>query len=181
VYAPAPESSESSADVEPSFRSYCGLCKATIFIFVLVPTVVIAISVLMGGLLAWEEQWTFEDGFYYVCGNLAQLATPLTNVTPDTDRGKIFDVLVAVWSLSLAGCFIGFIGSFSVVEAIPEWMEGRQFTDVTETLYRVHKLRDRVQVFVDEEDAAGQAKLSPEQLNELAQLVAAKIQAAASK
>jgi len=29
-----------------------------------------------------------------------------------------------VWSLSIAGVFIGLIGSFSIVNALPEWIEG---------------------------------------------------------
>merc|ERR1712031_129452 len=102
------------------------------FIVVIIPLIVIVISAVFGAMLADAEGWTFEDGFYYVVGNLVGLATPLTDVSPTSEGGKVLDVFVAVWSLSLAGVAIGFIGSFSFVGAIAEKIEGREFTDNTE-------------------------------------------------
>lgn len=88
------------------------------FVVVLCPLTVMIIAAIFGALLAEVEGWHFWDGFYYVVSNLTGLATPLTEVTPETQSGKIFDVLVAVWSLSLAGCIIGIVGSLSAVSSV---------------------------------------------------------------
>ena len=55
------------------------------------------------------------DWFLYIISNLVGLGTPLTNVTPSAENifGEIFDLFVAVWSLSVAGIVIGIIGTLS--------------------------------------------------------------------
>ncbi len=53
------------------------------------------------------------DGFYYVVGNLCGLATPLTTVNPDTTHGRFIDIVIAVWSLSIAAAFIGVVSGMA--------------------------------------------------------------------
>ena len=38
-----------------------------------------------------------KDGFYYIISMLCSLPKPLTEVTPDTDEGKIIDIVIAIW------------------------------------------------------------------------------------
>jgi len=70
-----------------------------------------------------NQGWSHSDGFYYVVGNLVGLATPLTEITPVEDKGKLVDIVIAVWSLSLAGTAIGVIGSLSLVSRLSTMLE----------------------------------------------------------
>ena len=56
----------------------------------------------------------------YIMGNLTGLATPLTKITVASSHvfSEIIDVLVAVWSLTLAGLVIGVVGGLHVVNVI---------------------------------------------------------------
>lgn len=60
-------------------------------------------------------------GFYYVVGNLCGLATPLTDKSPDSTVGALVDILVAVWSLSIAGCFIGLVGNMTFIGVLSSY------------------------------------------------------------
>ena len=102
------------------------------FVLVGVPIVVIGVACIFGALLAWVEEWSFREGFEYVSSNILQLATPLTDVTPDNLEGEIMDIIIAVWSLSIAGLAIGFMASFSILATCAEAIESKTFTDNTE-------------------------------------------------
>jgi len=92
-------------------------------VVVVLPLFVMATSFMFGGLLAVLEEWTWMEGFYYVVGNLCALATPLTDVSPTNDAGKFFDVVIAVWSLSVMATFIGLVAGMSVVQRATGWLE----------------------------------------------------------
>ena len=47
----------------------------------------------------------------------------LTDVTPDSDEGKIVDIIIALWALSLAGTIIGIVGGMSVINTLVESAE----------------------------------------------------------
>jgi hypothetical protein len=55
------------------------------------------------------------DGFYYVTSMLCGLPTPLTTVEPDTDEGKIMDIIIAIWALAVAGTIIGVVAGMSFI------------------------------------------------------------------
>ena len=59
----------------------------------------------------------YYNWFLYVVGNLVGLANPLTDVNPESNNGvsEILDLLIAVWSLSLVGVFIGIVGGMSTL------------------------------------------------------------------
>merc|ERR1740130_741894 len=95
-----------------------------------IPVIVCVLAWLFGSILAVCEGGSAYNGFLYVIGNLCGLATPLTNVSPDSTLGTIVDILVAIWSLSVAGTIIGLIGSFAVINDFGGNMEGtKQETD----------------------------------------------------
>ena len=87
-----------------------------VFVVVLCPAVVLMMGLTFGALLAEVEGWSLLNGFFYVLGNLTGLV--LTYVSPESEGGKVFDVLVAVWSLSVAGCIFGVLGSLNVVNLV---------------------------------------------------------------
>ena len=84
---------KSESDMSP----YRGCCNMFVFIFGIIPALVLIIAVMFGGILAVAEDWSFREGFEYVVGNLVGLATPLTDVSPDNLAGELLDILVAVW------------------------------------------------------------------------------------
>jgi hypothetical protein len=43
------------------------------------------------------EGWHIMDGFYYITSMLCSLPNPLTDVSPETDEGKIVDIIIAIW------------------------------------------------------------------------------------
>ena len=43
------------------------------------------------------EGWHIKDGFYYITSMLCGLPNPLTDVSPETDGGKIVDIVIAIW------------------------------------------------------------------------------------
>lgn len=85
------------------------------FVFFVVPVAVIAIAFIFGVLLAEVEGWSIMDGFYYVTSMLCGLPTPLTTVEPDTDEGKIMDIIIAIWALAVAGTIIGVVAGMSFI------------------------------------------------------------------
>jgi len=62
----------------------------------------------------------------YVLGNLVGLGNPLTDVGPETGHifAEVIDLLIAVWSLTLAGLVIGAIGSLAWVETLTRGADG---------------------------------------------------------
>ena len=99
--------------------------KTTLFfVSVGAPCAVLIIGAFFGAILAAGEGWTFEEGWFYVVGNVVGLATPLVDVTPDTFWGEILDVYIAALSISVAGVALGFISSFSYMQAATKYLEG---------------------------------------------------------
>ena len=103
-----------------------------LFCFVLVPAIVLALACFFGGILAAVEGWSFYDGFLYVISNMTQLANPLTEVMPDTVPGQIFDIIVALWSLAVAGTVIGVVASLGFVTTFVAAVEGRKEGEMDE-------------------------------------------------
>ena len=94
-----------------------------VFIFIIIPIVIILVAVIFGFILAEVEGWKIKDGFYYIISMLCGLPNALTDVTPDSDEGKIVDIIIALWALSLAGTIIGIVGGMSVINTLVESAE----------------------------------------------------------
>ena len=115
----------------------CGPCVTfTMFAMVLVPLFVFCIAAIFA-LPLWGIECTeqnaaglvttsmppesdpcqFYEWWKYIMGNLVGLATPLTHVAPRTGHAvtEALDLLLAVWSLSLAGVVIGSIAQLTFV------------------------------------------------------------------
>ena len=86
---------------EPSFVRNLGIFF--LFVFLIVPVIVLAVAALFGLLLAELEGWSFPDGFYYIISMLCGLPNPLTDVDPDTTEGRIIDIVIAIWALGARG------------------------------------------------------------------------------
>ena len=93
-------------------------------VFVCFPMLLGLTSFVFGCLLAWAEDWKVKDGFYYIVGNLCGLATPITNLTPDSSEGKVVDVFVALVSVSISASVITMVGYFSIWRTLMSSFEG---------------------------------------------------------
>ena len=64
-----------------------------------------------------NDACSYYEWWKYVMGNLVGLATPLTNVAPVSGHvvAEIVDLLLSVWSLSLAGLVVGSIAQLTFV------------------------------------------------------------------
>jgi isopropylmalate/homocitrate/citramalate synthase len=47
----------------------------------------------------------------------------LTDVQPDSTEGKIMDIIIAIWSLAVAGTVIGVVGGMSLINVFIETAE----------------------------------------------------------
>jgi len=92
-------------------------------VIVVVPVLVITVSFFFGLILAEVEGWKVMDGFYYVTSMLCGLPAPLTDAEPDSTEGKILDIIIAIWSLAVAGTVIGVVGGMSFINVFIETAE----------------------------------------------------------
>jgi hypothetical protein len=118
-------------------------CLLSGLLFIVIPLVLFLISAIFGGLLYGVECSEFQlsiananpaleaasgsvdskmcsywEWILYVCGNLVGLATPLTEVSPPSGHivAKIVDLVIAMWSLSVAGIAIAIIMGLAVLQ-----------------------------------------------------------------
>ena len=121
--------SEACAPAEPAPAKKKGsglgrqLFAFLIFVIIVVPVLVIVLSLFFGLILAEVEGWPIVDGFYYVTSMLCGLPEPLTDVQPDSTEGKIMDIIIAIWSLAVAGTVIGVVGGMSFINVLIETAE----------------------------------------------------------
>ena len=108
---------------EKKVSSTLNVLTFMVFIFVVIPIVIIVVALLFGFILAEVEGWSIKDGFYYIISMLCGLPNPLTEVTPENDEGKIVDIVIALWALSLAGTIIGIVGGMSVINSLVDSAE----------------------------------------------------------
>jgi len=104
----------------------CQPSETTMFVLTVIfilPIGVICLSFIFGGLLAAVEGWNIMDGFYYSVSALCGLPEALTDVSPDSTSGKFADIVIAVWSLSVAGTFIGLIAGMGLVGKLTDFIE----------------------------------------------------------
>lgn len=97
-----------------------------VVVIFIVPGVVLLLSCLFAAMLSGVEGWSFHDAFMYVTSGICGLSNPLTDVSPDTHGGKVFDIIISIWSLSLSGAVIGAVGAFALVDAVIKTAEGRK-------------------------------------------------------
>lgn len=77
------------------------------FVFLVVPILVGSLSVVLGGLLAAIEGWSFRDGALYLISELCNIEGGLVEVHPDTAFNKFFIVIIDCWALAIFGSFVG--------------------------------------------------------------------------
>ena len=77
------------------------------FVFLVVPILVGSLSVVLGGLLAAIEGWSFRGGALYLISELCNIEGGLVEVHPDTAFNKFFILIIACWALAIFGSFVG--------------------------------------------------------------------------
>lgn len=77
------------------------------FVFLVVPILVGSLSVVLGGLLAAIEGWSFRDGALYLISELCNIEGGLVEVHPDTAFNKFFILIIDCWALAIFGSFVG--------------------------------------------------------------------------
>jgi len=112
----APETLRAKAEVEELGEPHWirVMVVFLVFVFTLVPAIILIASLILGALLAEAEGWKPMQGFLYVLTNLCVLGGPLTDVEPDSDRGRAVDVLVGLWALSVQASVMGVVAALSI-------------------------------------------------------------------
>jgi len=77
------------------------------FVFLVVPILVGTLSVVLGGLLAAIEGWSFRDGALYLISELCNVEGGLVEVHPDTAFNKFFILIIDCWAIAIFGSFVG--------------------------------------------------------------------------
>jgi len=74
-----------------------------------------------------DEMCSFYEWWKYILGNLVGLGSPLTPVGPESGHmfAEVVDLLIAIWSLSVAGLVIGLLGSLAWVNVVTESADER--------------------------------------------------------
>lgn len=99
------------AEWRPYTRHVVSLFYMAILI---VPIFLFLSALVMGGVLAAFESWSYQDGVYYVLTNVAGLVFPPTDVTPETTVGDIIDLIISTWALLLMASAMGVVGSMQL-------------------------------------------------------------------
>jgi hypothetical protein len=90
-----------------------------------------AISTVLGALLACAEGATFLDGFLYVASNLLAMSTPLTDFNPNNPVGVLIDLYVSIMALLTFGIVLNLVNLFQVPLAmnrqIERWVTTNKF------------------------------------------------------
>jgi len=120
--AEAPAETPTSSDDE-GLSFWRQLFAFLVFVIIVVPVLVLIVSLFFGLILAEVEGWPIMDGFYYVTSMLCGLPAPLTDAEPDSTEGKILDIIIAIWSLAVAGTVIGVVGGMSFINVFIETAE----------------------------------------------------------
>jgi hypothetical protein len=104
-----------------------GFIFLSVFLLLILPTMIFLSAFLMGGILAASEAWTFDDGFDYVLGNMVGVG-PIVNLVPATHFGIALDVIVSLYTLLLTNGFLGMTACLSlsvkVTDMIPDGICG---------------------------------------------------------
>jgi hypothetical protein len=95
------------------------------FLLLYCPVIVCLINCIFGIVLAMHEGWTIWVGFLYVSSTVCGLGNPLTAATPVTVGGKTFDVLTALWSVSIAGTIMGVASALSAATLFIDYLNAR--------------------------------------------------------
>jgi len=89
----------------------------TIFVFLVIPILVGTLSVVLGGLLAALEGWSFRDGALYLISELCNVEGGLVEVHPETTFNKLFVVIIDCWALAIFGSFVGLFVTAGVTKS----------------------------------------------------------------
>ena len=91
---------------------------------IVVPALVTVFAVAIGAALAAAEGWPWHVGVLYVFSMLCGMPNSLADENPETDAGKVADVVAASWAWGLLGAFIGLVGNLNFVNRLVAAVEG---------------------------------------------------------
>jgi len=95
------------------------------------PILLIVLTALLGGIMASIEDWSYQNGFYFMIGSVCGLANPLTTVVPNSAEGAFFEVMCVSVEICLGGAIIGIVGAHPLAAHFLLMVEGDD--DVQET------------------------------------------------
>ena len=117
--------------------------RASLVIFIAIPFLTFVLAILFGSILGAFEKWHWREGPLYVLGNLIGLATPFTNVTPDSTGGQMIDVFLSIQGISLAAVVTGMAANFHFVETLTRKLEGAQ-DDPSKMLHKISETTEKL-------------------------------------
>eukprot|EP00924_Labyrinthula_sp_SR-Ha-C_P002195 snap_masked-scaffold_19-processed-gene-3.24-mRNA-1 protein AED:1.00 eAED:1.00 QI:0/-1/0/0/-1/1/1/0/550 len=94
-----------------------------LFVFVVLPLFVALVSMVFGGILAiFEPNWTFNDGYWVVFGELLDMQLDLVEPEPiKSTGGKFFFCLMSMWSLGFFALILAFLSGPVIVPLFSEF------------------------------------------------------------
>lgn len=88
------------------------------FFLLTLPACVLAFCALFGAIVGAAEGWAFRDGFLYVFSNTLGLPNPLTQVSPTSDGGMAFSILVGTLAIISISTLMGSVGLFVLMREL---------------------------------------------------------------
>lgn len=104
-------------------KSTCALLR---WCLLYLPAGLLVLAAVCGALMAWLEHWSFKIGFFYMAGSFLGVDSPLTDVTPKTDFGLLFDIACMMGEIVFAGVLVGIVSEHQQVGALVENLEGSE-------------------------------------------------------
>mmetsp|Transcript_82794 Transcript_82794/g.146269 ORF Transcript_82794/g.146269 Transcript_82794/m.146269 type:complete len:476 (+) Transcript_82794:54-1481(+) len=95
----------------------------TFLLLVALPFSVFIPSLVLGGIMAGIEGWSFVDGFLYVGGDLVFYV--LTSVAPTTTAGRVLDFFVSCTALGIFSWLMALIGALPFVDHTNSWITAK--------------------------------------------------------
>jgi len=89
-----------------------------VMLIVVLPSVITALGMVFGCLMAAGEGWSMFLGTAYVLGNLLGLQEPLTNISPDSAAGKMLDIIISLYALISATTVMGMASSMCLIQSV---------------------------------------------------------------
>mmetsp|Transcript_43683 Transcript_43683/g.127127 ORF Transcript_43683/g.127127 Transcript_43683/m.127127 type:complete len:468 (-) Transcript_43683:195-1598(-) len=91
---------------------------------IVLPLIMLALVVASGHILALIEGWPEQVGVMYMASSMLGMCAPLTQDSPDSVAGKVFDIASIVVELSAGGALIGTICAHTKMVGVIALIEG---------------------------------------------------------
>jgi len=104
-----------------------GVWTLLIMMVGVLPSMVIAVAVIFGSLMAAVEDWDVYVGIEYVLSNVLGLQDPLTQVTPQKPAGMVIDIVMSIWAMLLTTTITGISAGMCLMQDLADKVPNSAF------------------------------------------------------